>query len=52
MVVGQPITDPIAGPSFDFSFTFGPELAKRPLRGSTMHMPEEDARHQNALQQL
>ena len=26
MVVGQPITDPIAGPSFDCTFTFGPEL--------------------------
>ena len=24
--VGQPITDPISGPSFDFTFTFGPEL--------------------------
>ena len=26
MVVDQPITDPISGPSFDFTFTFGPEL--------------------------
>ena len=26
--VGQPITDPISGPSFDFSFTIGPELDK------------------------
>ena len=26
MVVGQPITNPISGPSFDFTFTFGPEL--------------------------
>ena len=25
-VVGQPITDPISGPSFDFTFTIGPEL--------------------------
>ena len=24
--VDQPITDPISGPSFDFTFTFGPEL--------------------------
>ena len=24
--VGQPITDPISGPSFDFTFTIGPEL--------------------------
>ena len=22
----QPITDPISGPSFDFTFTIGPEL--------------------------
>ena len=26
MVVDQPITDPISGPSFVFTFTFGPEL--------------------------
>ena len=24
--MGQPITDPISGPSFDFTFTIGPEL--------------------------
>ena len=24
--VGQPNTDPISGPSFDFTFTIGPEL--------------------------
>ena len=28
VVVGQPITDPISGPSFDFTFTIGPELDK------------------------
>ena len=28
VVVGQPITNPISGPSFDFTFTFGPELDK------------------------
>ena len=27
--VGQAITDPISGPSFDFTFTIGPELDKR-----------------------
>ena len=26
VVVDQAITDPIAGPSFDFTFLFGPEL--------------------------
>ena len=26
VVVGQAITDPISGPSFDFTFTIGPEL--------------------------
>ena len=26
VVVGQPITDPISGPTFDFTFTIGPEL--------------------------
>ena len=26
VVVDQPITDPISGPSFDFTFTIGPEL--------------------------
>ena len=26
VVVGQPITDPISGPSFDFTLTIGPEL--------------------------
>ena len=25
-MVGQAITDPISGPSFDFTFTIGPEL--------------------------
>ena len=30
--VGQPITDPISRPSFDFTFTFGPELDKRRKR--------------------
>ena len=29
VVVGQPITDPISGPSFDFTFTIGPELDNR-----------------------
>ena len=24
--LGQAITDPISGPSFDFTFTIGPEL--------------------------
>ena len=26
VVVDQPIKNPISGPSFDFTFTFGPEL--------------------------
>ena len=26
VVVGQPITNLISGPSFDFTFTIGPEL--------------------------
>ena len=29
--VGQAITNPISGPSFDFTFTIGPELDNCPL---------------------
>ena len=31
MVVDQPITDPISGPSFYFTFTFGPELDNKSI---------------------
>ena len=40
VVVGQAITDPISAPSFDFTFTIGPELDKNPLPLLKIHFPK------------
>ena len=39
VVVDQPITDPISGPSFDFTFTIGPELNNTPSQCSRIFYP-------------
>ena len=40
--VDQPITDPISGPSFDFTFTFGPELDNSELVSETGRITDRD----------
>ena len=39
-MVDQPITNPISGPSFDFTFTIGPELDNYSLDGVMKQMKQ------------